>query len=154
MFRKVLIENRGVVTTRVARALKAEGIPWVAVHSEADAGMAYVREADAAYCIGPPPARDSYLNVDALLDAVRRSGCDAVHPGWGFLSENAALARAVDQSGVRFIGPRATRLGDFGSCNAGRKSKARILSSDQVDRGLALPMRIFYVELDADLRPS
>jgi acetyl-CoA carboxylase biotin carboxylase subunit len=115
MFDKVLVANRGVVTARVARTLKRMGIKWVAVYSEAEAELAYVSDADEAYCIGPAAARESYLNYDALLDAIRRSGCDAVHPGYGFLSEDPAFARQVEEAGARFIGPRPEHIEAMGN---------------------------------------
>lgn len=115
MFSKVMIANRGEIALRIIRACKELGISTVAVYSEADAKSMHVKYADEAYCIGPPPAKSSYLNVDALLEVAQDSGCDAIHPGYGFLSENAHFAEAVRKSGIEFIGPSAgviKKLGD------------------------------------------
>ena len=101
---RVLIANRGEIAVRVIRACRARGIETVAVYSEADAGALHVREADRAVCIGPPAARESYLNIEALIGAGRQSGADAVHPGYGFLSEHAGFARAVLAEGWCWIG--------------------------------------------------
>ena len=100
MFEKILIANRGEIALRVLRACKELGIATVAVHSTADADAMHVRLADESVCIGPPPARDSYLNVPALLTACEITGADAVHPGYGFLSENARFAEILDEHGV------------------------------------------------------
>jgi acetyl-CoA carboxylase biotin carboxylase subunit len=105
MFNKVIVANRGAVAARVLRALNAMGIRSVAVYSEADAGAPYLEMAGESYAIGPAPARESYLNVDALLEVVRKSRADALHPGYGFLSENAAFAQKVTDAGARFVGP-------------------------------------------------
>src|SRR4051794_1196048 len=110
MFDKILIANRGEIALRVLRACKELGIATVAVHSTADANAMHVRLADESVCIGPPPARDSYLNVPALLTACEITGADAVHPGYGFLSENARFAEILDDHGVHFIGPRAEHI--------------------------------------------
>ena len=104
MFEKILIANRGEIALRVLRACKELGIPTVAVHTTADADAMHVRLADESVCIGPPPARDSYLNVPALLAACEITGADAVHPGYGFLSENARFAEILGEHGVQFIG--------------------------------------------------
>jgi len=104
-FDTVLVANRGEIAVRVIRTLRAMGIRSVAVHSDADAGARHVAEADVAVRIGPAPARQSYLSIDAILEAVRRTGAQAVHPGYGFLSENAAFAEALHAAGVAFIGP-------------------------------------------------
>jgi acetyl-CoA carboxylase biotin carboxylase subunit len=104
-FSKILIVNRGEIAIRVIRACKELGIRTVAVYSEADVDALHVRHAEEAVLIGPPPPRESYLNVEALLRAARETGVDAVHPGYGFLSENAAFARAVRDAGLTFIGP-------------------------------------------------
>ena len=96
MFNKVLIANRGEIALRIQRACRELGIPTVAVHSTADAEAMHVRLADESVCIGPPAARDSYLNVPAILSAAAITGADAIHPGYGFLSENAAFADMVD----------------------------------------------------------
>jgi acetyl-CoA carboxylase, biotin carboxylase subunit len=110
MFDKILIANRGEIALRVLRACKELGIATVAVHSTADADAMHVRLADESVCIGPPPARDSYLNVPALLTACEITGADAVHPGYGFLSENARFAEILEDHGVHFIGPRAEHI--------------------------------------------
>jgi acetyl-CoA carboxylase biotin carboxylase subunit len=110
MFDKILIANRGEIALRVLRACKELGIPSVAVHSTADADAMHVRLADESVCIGPPAARDSYLNVPALLAACEITGADAVHPGYGFLSENARFAEILAEHGIGFIGPTPAHI--------------------------------------------
>ncbi len=105
MFKKVLIANRGAVAARVIRALRQMGIASVAVFSEGDRGLPYLTEASEAHAIGPAEPRQSYLNQAVLLQVMRDTGCDAVHPGYGFLSENPAFAAAVEQAGATFVGP-------------------------------------------------
>src|SRR5499433_1911578 len=105
MFDKILIANRGEIALRIQRACRELGIPTVAVHSTADANAMHVRLADESVCIGPPPARDSYLNIAAILSAATIAGADAIHPGYGFLSENARFAEAVEAHGFIYIGP-------------------------------------------------
>ncbi|HVV61273.1 MAG TPA: acetyl-CoA carboxylase biotin carboxylase subunit [Pseudolabrys sp.] len=110
MFDKILIANRGEIAMRVLRACKELGIPTVAVHSTADADAMHVRFADESVCIGPPAAKDSYLNIPALLAACEITGADAVHPGYGFLSENARFAEILAEHNVDFIGPKAEHI--------------------------------------------
>jgi acetyl-CoA carboxylase biotin carboxylase subunit len=110
MFRKLLIANRGEIARRIARAVRGRGIATVAVYSDADRDAPHVREADEAVRIGPPPPRESYLSIPALLEAARRTGADAIHPGYGFLAENAAFARAVAEAGLAFVGPPAETM--------------------------------------------
>ena len=110
MFRKVLIANRGEIALRIQRACRELGIPTVAVHSTADAHAMHVRLADESVCIGPPAARDSYLNIPAILTAASITGADAIHPGYGFLSENAGFAEMVEDHGLTFIGPSAAHI--------------------------------------------
>src|SRR3569623_3621478 len=105
MFDKILIANRGEIALRVLRACKELGIATVAVHSTADANAMHVRMADESDCIGPPPAKDSYLNIPTILAACEITGADAVHPGYGFLSENARFARILSEHKITFIGP-------------------------------------------------
>ena len=106
MFEKVLIANRGEIALRVHRACKEMGIATVAVHSEADASAMHVRLADESVCIGPAPAAKSYLNIPSIIAACEITGAQAVHPGYGFLSENARFAEIVGAHGLTFIGPR------------------------------------------------
>src|SRR5512137_2511511 len=120
MFKKVLIANRGEIALRVIRACHELGIQTVAVHSTVDADSLHVRFADEAVCIGPPPSKDSYLNVRALLSAAEVTGADAIHPGYGFLSENAGFAELVEKLGLRFIGPRSQMLKLMGNKVAAR----------------------------------
>src|ERR1700728_4473104 len=110
MFEKVLIANRGEIALRIHRACRDMGIKTVAVHSTADANAMNVRLADESVCIGPPPARASYLNIPAILSAATITGADAIHPGIGFLSENAAFADMVDAHGLTLIGPSAGHI--------------------------------------------
>ncbi|MCJ7787158.1 MAG: acetyl-CoA carboxylase biotin carboxylase subunit, partial [Methyloceanibacter sp.] len=105
MFDKILIANRGEIALRIERACKELGIATVAVHSTADADAMHVRLADESVCIGAPPARDSYLNIPAIVAACEITGADAVHPGYGFLSEDAAFAEQVIAAGLRWVGP-------------------------------------------------
>src|SRR5690348_2527363 len=105
MFEKVLIANRGEIALRIHRACREMGIRTVAVHSTADNNAMHVRLADESVCIGPPPARASYLNIPAILSAATITGADAIHPGLGFLAENADFAAAVEEHGFTFIGP-------------------------------------------------
>ncbi len=110
MFDKVLIANRGEIALRVHRACREMGISTVAVHSTADAGAMHVRLADESVCIGPPPAAESYLNIPAIVSAAMITGADAIHPGYGFLSENASFAAIVEEHGLTFIGPSAEHI--------------------------------------------
>ncbi|MBN8963839.1 MAG: acetyl-CoA carboxylase biotin carboxylase subunit [Rhizobiales bacterium] len=125
MFDKILIANRGEIALRVLRACQELGIATVAVHSTADAEAMHVRLADESVCIGPPPARDSYLNIPALLAACEITGADAVHPGYGFLSENARFAEILAEHNVHFIGPKAEHIRCMGDkIEAKRTAKA------------------------------
>ncbi|MBK3555288.1 acetyl/propionyl/methylcrotonyl-CoA carboxylase subunit alpha [Streptomyces sp. MBT56] len=114
MFDTVLVANRGEIAVRVIRTLREQGVRSVAVFSDADADARHVREADTAVRIGPPPAAESYLNVPALLEAARRTGAQAVHPGYGFLAENAEFAQACADAGLVFIGPPASAIALMG----------------------------------------
>src|ERR671932_1249232 len=112
---RVLVANRGEVAVRVIRALHELGLEAVAVYSTADAGSLPTRLADRAICIGPPPAAESYLRIPALVGAAEIAGCDAVHPGWGFLAESPAFVRACEENDLVFVGPSAAtmeRMGD------------------------------------------
>jgi 3-methylcrotonyl-CoA carboxylase alpha subunit len=115
MFKKVLIANRGEIAVRIMATCREMGIRSVAVYSEVDRGARHVREADEAYLIGPAPAAQSYLNIAAILAVARRSGAEAIHPGYGFLSENADFANACEQAGIIFIGPPAAVMRLMGS---------------------------------------
>jgi acetyl-CoA carboxylase biotin carboxylase subunit len=110
MFEKILIANRGEIALRVQRACRELGIKTVAVHSEADSDAKYVRLADESVCIGPPPSNQSYLNIPAIISAAEVTDAEAIHPGYGFLSENADFAERVEKSGFVFIGPRADTI--------------------------------------------
>ncbi len=114
MFKKILIANRGEISLRVIRACRDMGIKAVAVYSDADRNSLHVTLADEAYNIGPAPSKDSYLRVDRILEAVKKSGADAVHPGYGFLSENADFAEQLKAAGVAFIGPTPENIRAMG----------------------------------------
>ena len=122
MFEKVLIANRGEIALRILRACKELGIATVAVHSTADSNAMHVRLADESVCIGPPAARDSYLNIPSLLAACEITGADAVHPGYGFLSENARFAEILDAHGITFIGPTAEHIRVMGDKIAAKQT--------------------------------
>src|SRR3984885_14298798 len=157
MFEKILIANRGEIALRILRACKDLGIPTVAVHSTADADAMHVRLADESVCIGPPAARDSYLNVPALLAACEITGADAVHPGYGFLSENARFAEILIEHGVQFIGPRPAHIRLMGDKIEAKRTATRLgipvvpgseggVSSDQealsIAEGIGFPILV------------
>ena len=114
MFKKVLIANRGEIALRVIRACRELGVRTVAVHSEADARAPHVREADEAVLVGPPPSSESYLRGERIIEAARRTGAEAIHPGYGFLSEREWFARAVRDAGLVFVGPPAAAFSRTG----------------------------------------
>jgi acetyl-CoA carboxylase biotin carboxylase subunit len=126
MFDKILIANRGEIAMRVLRACKELGIPTVAVHSTADAEAMHVRFADESVCIGPPAAKDSYLNVPAILAACEITGADAVHPGYGFLSENARFAEILGEHNITFIGPKPEHIRIMGDKIEAKRTAKRL----------------------------
>ncbi len=121
MFKRILIANRGEIAVRVIRACRELGIESVAIYSEADRSALHVREADYAVAVGPPPAAQSYLNTEKILEAAKKTGADAVHPGYGFFSENAGFARAVEAAGMTFIGPPPRAIEAMGDKVEARK---------------------------------
>ena len=125
MFKKVLIANRGEIALRIHRACKEMGISTVAVHSTADSNAMHVRLADESVCIGPPPASESYLNIPAILSAATVTDADAIHPGYGFLSENANFARIVEEHGIAFIGPSSDLIATMGDKVAAKDAMKR-----------------------------
>src|SRR5205809_6285066 len=120
MFRKILIANRGEIAVRIIRACHELGIRAAAVYSEVDRAALHVLQADEAYLIGPPAATESYLNIGRILDATKRCGAEAIHPGYGFLSEDPAFARGCEKAGIKFIGPSPESIELMGS-----KTRAR-----------------------------
>ena len=114
MFKKVLIANRGAIANRIERTLKKMGIASVAVYTKVDQDSLHVKNADEAICIGTDVVKDSYLNASLILKVAKEHGVDAIHPGYGFLSENAAFARACEEQGIVFIGPTPEQLEAFG----------------------------------------
>jgi len=125
MFKKILIANRGEIAVRILRACRELGIQTAAVYSDVDRTSLHVRLSDEAYHIGPPASRESYLRIDKLMDVAKKSGCDAVHPGYGFLAENPALPRACTDTGITFIGPTAEAMEAMGSKTAGKQLARR-----------------------------
>src|SRR5689334_10100273 len=121
LFRKILISNRGEIAVRVMRTCRAMGIATVAVYSDADASAPHVRSADEAVHIGAAPAKDSYLNIAKIIEAARITGTDAIHPGYGFLSENAEFAEACAAANIVFIGPSPDAIHKMGLKSSARR---------------------------------
>ena len=121
MFKKILIANRGEIAVRIIRCCKEMGIEAVAVYSSADATSLHVQLADEAYCIGPAKSSESYLNMENILSVATLSGCDAIHPGFGYLSENSTFARLVEKCGMTFIGPSGDVIDQMGNKSVARQ---------------------------------
>jgi acetyl-CoA carboxylase, biotin carboxylase subunit len=141
MFKKILVANRGEIAVRIIRACREMGIASVAVYSDVDRAALHVSKADEAYHIGPAPAPESYLRMDKILDVARQSGAEAIHPGYGFLSENARFAQACAVAGITFIGPTAASMEMMGSKTRARQEmeKAGVPSVPGTSRGLTSP---------------
>jgi acetyl-CoA carboxylase biotin carboxylase subunit len=157
MFKKILIANRGEIAVRIARACREMGIVSVAVFSDADRAALHVRLADEAYRVGPAPSRESYLRIDTLMEIAQRAGCDALHPGYGFLAENPGLPRACAANGITFIGPSPEAMERLGSKTAARQLAARagvpmvpgtqdpveyLENAERIARGLGYPVML------------
>lgn len=115
--KKILVANRGEIAIRVMKTARKMGIKTVAVYSEADRNAPHVKFADEAVCIGPPPSNQSYLLGDKIIEVAKELGADAIHPGYGFLSENAEFSEKVEKNGLVFIGPKAKAIRMMGSCS-------------------------------------
>ena len=152
MFSKVLIANRGAISCRIQRTLKKMGIQSVAVYSKADADSLHVRYADESVCLGDSLASETYLNIDKVIAAAKQTGAQAIHPGYGFLSENLEFAAACDAAGIVFIGPDAAQISAFGLKHTARQlaedSKVPLLPGSgllaDVDEALVLAEQIGY----------
>jgi acetyl-CoA carboxylase biotin carboxylase subunit len=151
VFRKVLIANRGEIAVRILRTLHEMRIAGVAIYSDADRDALHVRLADEAWPVGPAPARESYLDVERVLDAARKAGADAIHPGYGFLSEKHEFAEACERAGIAFIGPPASAMKQMGSKTAARAKMAEAGvpitpggSADTAEEALATAERVGY----------
>ena len=141
MFKKVLIANRGEIAVRIIRACKEWGISTVAVHSDVDSEAMHVRLADESVCIGSHQPQNSYLNISSLMSAVDLTGAEAIHPGYGFLSENAKFADVVSKHGIKFIGPSSKLIGEMGDKIQAKKIAKKKRSSSH--RGLRWISKIF-----------
>jgi acetyl-CoA carboxylase, biotin carboxylase subunit len=122
MFKKVLIANRGEIAVRIIRACRELGLETVAVYSEADRQALHVRQADEAYLLGPAPSRESYLRADKILDILKKSGADGIHPGYGFLAEREDFAQACMDAGIAFIGPKPSSIAAMGDKMTARET--------------------------------
>src|SRR5215203_4030420 len=141
MFKKILIANRGEIACRVIRACKEMDILTVAVYSDVDRDALHVRMADEAYHIGPAASAESYLRIDKLIDVAKRAGAEAIHPGYGFLSENAEFVREVTAAGITFIGPRPEAMESLGGKMSARK--IAIAAGVPVVPGTTEPLRSY-----------
>ena len=152
MFAKILIANRGEIALRIQRACREMGIKTVVVHSEADRDAKYVRLADESVCIGPAASRDSYLNMPAIIAAAEVTDAEAIHPGYGFLSENADFADRVEKSGFVFIGPRPESIRLMGDKVSAKQ--AMIEAGVRPVRYQTTPLKFFVWPLRLDTRSS
>src|SRR5262245_40749610 len=141
MFRKLLIANRGEIAVRIIRACRDLNITPISIFSEADAAALHVRMADEAYCVGPAPSTESYLNINAIIDGAKKAGAEAIHPGYGFLAENAEFAGAVNAAGLTFIGPTPQAMEIMGSKTSARR--AAIAAGVAIVPGTGEPLASF-----------
>jgi acetyl/propionyl-CoA carboxylase alpha subunit len=153
MFKKILISNRGEIAVRIVRACQELDVRAVAIYSDVDRAALHVRLADEAYPIGPAPSIDSYLAIEKILGVARYAGCDAIHPGYGFLAENPALARACADTGITFIGPSAEAMEQLGSKTAARRI-ARGAGAPTVPGFSRISMATPFISASANVRCS